>query len=293
MNKAYKYLLLGLICICSIRISAQPATQLYLAKIKVKSSGVNVKGLKKISEFKGYNNQPHFAPNGKTVYYTANKGGKQTDIFAYNVKSGKTTRVINTTTSEYSPTVMPDGKHFSCIMVEADGTQRLWKFPLTGGKPSLVLKSIKPVGYHAWVNDDVLILFVLGDKNNPNTLQIASASKDQTKVITQRIGRCFGKLPGKGSMMSFVHKLKDGQWMIKKIDMETRYYSNLTPTLKGSEDYVWTKKGSIIMGQGPKLFEWKQGQKWKEIADLSTNGIKKITRLAINPRNNLLVIVGQ
>lgn len=293
MNKAYKYLVLGLACICSIQLSAQPATQLYLAKIKVRSSGINVKDFKKISEFKGYNNQPHFAPHGKTVYYTANKGDKQTDIFAYNVKSGKTTQVINTTTSEYSATVMPDGKHFSCIMVEADGTQRLWKFPLTGGKPSLVLKSIKPVGYHAWVNDDALILFVLGDKNSPNTLQMASAKKDQSRVVFKQIGRCFGDVPGKSQTMSFVHKPKGKEWTIKQVDILNDRITDLTPTLKGSEDYVWTRKGSIIMGQGSKLFEWKQGEKWKEIADLSKNGIKKITRLAINPRNNLLVVVGQ
>ncbi|OJJ15688.1 hypothetical protein BKI52_38040 [marine bacterium AO1-C] len=293
MKNTFQYLLLALVCFLALEATAQPATQLYLAKIKVKSSGVKVGKFKKISEFKGYNNQPHFAPNGKTVYYTANQGGKQTDIFAYEVKSGKTKRLINTKTSEYSPTTMPDGKHFSCIMVEPDGTQRLWKFPLAGGKPSLVLSSIKPVGYHAWVDNDALILFVLGDKNNPNTLQLASAKNDEAKVIIERIGRCFGKIPGQGKTMSFVHKPQKGDWVIKQLNIDTRYYADITSTLKGSEDYAWTKNGGIIMGQGAKLFLWKEGQEWKEIADLSNNGIKKITRLAINPKNNLLVIVGQ
>ncbi len=280
-----------------LQASAQPATQLYLAKIKVKSSGVKIGKFQKISQFKGYNNQPHFAANGKVVYYTANQGGKQTDIFAYQVKSGKTTRLTNTQTSEYSPTLMPDGQHFSCIMVEADGTQRLWKFPLKGllkaGKPSLVLPNIKPVGYHAWVNQDALILFVLGDKNKPNTLQMASAKNDRAKVVFEQIGRCFGKLPKQANTMSFVHKPKNGQWTIKQLNTNTQAQTDITPTLKGSEDYVWTKNGGIIMGQGAKLFLWKPGKAWKEIADVSTNGIKKITRLAINPQNNLLVIVGQ
>ncbi|HAS44947.1 MAG TPA: hypothetical protein DCS93_30985 [Microscillaceae bacterium] len=293
MKKIFQGTLWVLFCAIAWQATAQPATQLYLAKIKVKSSGVKVGKVKKMSEFKGYNNQPHFSPNGKTVYYTANQGGKQTDIFAYEVKSGKTKRLINTQTSEYSPTITPDGQHFSCIMVEADGTQRLWKFPLKGGKPSVVLPSIKPVGYHAWVDDDALILFVLGDKNKPNTLQLASAKKDQAKMIVERIGRCFGKVPNQAKTMSFVHKPQNGEWVIKQLNIDTRYYANITPTLKGSEDYVWTKNGGIIMGQGTKLFLWKQGQQWKEIADLSSNGIKKITRLAINPKNNLLVIVGQ
>ena len=41
-------------------------------------------------------------------------------------------RVTNTPESEYSPTVTPDGAHISVIRVEADGTQRLWRFTLDG-----------------------------------------------------------------------------------------------------------------------------------------------------------------
>ena len=45
---------------------------------------------------------------------------------------GSTTRVTNTPESEYSPTVTPDGAHISVIRVEADGTQRLWRFTIDG-----------------------------------------------------------------------------------------------------------------------------------------------------------------
>jgi Tol biopolymer transport system component len=49
----------------------------------------------------GYNNQPSFLPDGKTVLYTSFRNG-QTDIYRYDLSTGKTTQVTNTTESEYS-----------------------------------------------------------------------------------------------------------------------------------------------------------------------------------------------
>lgn len=294
MKKTLQQILVLLLVSLGSALVAQPATQIYLAKIKVKSSSVTVGQPKKISTFGGYNNQPLFSPNGKLLYYTSNQGKKHTGIFAYHVKSGKTIDMFPTKTSEYSPTVTPDGKYISCIMEETGGEQRLWKFPLSKkGKPQLVLKSVKPVGYHVWVDTDALVLFVLGAKGKPHTLQLASAKADKGKVLAQEPGRCFSHVPKTNQTISFVHKPKNGQWKIKQLEVATEKITDITPTLKGSEDYAWTKKGSIIMGQGTKLFVWQKGKKWNEIADFSTLGIKKITRLAINPKNNLLAVVGE
>ncbi|WP_045114231.1 TolB family protein [Microscilla marina] len=280
----------------SALLSAQPATQIYLAKIKLKAVSTKLGVPQKISKFAGYNNQPMFSPNGKTLYYTANQGGKQTDIFAYKVKSGKTIQLIDTPTSEYSPTITPDGKHFSCIMVEPDGTQRLWKYPLKSDQkntPQLVLKSVKPIGYHLWVNSDVLVLFVLGAQGQPHHLQLASLQADQGETLATDIGRCFGYVPQRKHAISFVHKPKNKQWKIKKLDTKTKKITSIVPTLKGSEDYVWAKKERVIMGQGTKLYIWKKDKGWKLFANLKGTGIKKITRLAINPSNSLLAIVGE
>jgi len=81
---------------------------------------------------------------------------------------------------------MPDGKSISVVRVEADGTQRLWKFSLAGGGPSLILEDIKPVGYHLWVNDYTLALFVLG---KPNTLQLVDLRSGKAEVIADNPGR--------------------------------------------------------------------------------------------------------
>src|SRR4051812_9271744 len=69
---------------------------------------------KRITDFVGYNNQPYFMADGRSVLYTSNRN-KQTDIYRYDVASGKTTQVTDTSESEYSPTLMPDGKNISVV----------------------------------------------------------------------------------------------------------------------------------------------------------------------------------
>ncbi len=101
----------------------------------------------KITNSVGYNNQPAFLPDGSEILYTSIRD-KQADIYRYNIRSGSATQITNTPESEFSPTLMPGGKFISVVRVEADGTQRLWKFPLAGGTPSLILEKIQPVGYH-------------------------------------------------------------------------------------------------------------------------------------------------
>src|SRR3989442_341427 len=62
---------------------------------------------KKVTDFAGYNNQPFFMPDGRSLLYTSIRN-KQADIYRYDLNTGATTQVTNTPESEYSPTLMPD-----------------------------------------------------------------------------------------------------------------------------------------------------------------------------------------
>ncbi|HNL38695.1 MAG TPA: hypothetical protein PKH43_06170, partial [Saprospiraceae bacterium] len=64
-------------------------------------------------------------------------------------------------------------------------------------------------------------------------------------------------------------------------------------TLPGSEDFVVLPDGTYLAGNGPKLYQYKPGVQtdWKEIANLSRYGVKKITRLAYGKDNRLAVVV--
>ena len=248
---------------------------------------------KKITDYAGYNNQPFFLPDGNSILYTSIRNG-QADIYRYDIKTGKTTQVTNTPESEYSPTLMPDGKNISVVRVEKDGTQRLWKFPLSGdGAPSLILENIMPVGYHYWIDDHTLALFVLGGKGKPNTLRIADTRTGKSEIIAENPGRILRKVPNR-NQFSFVHKISDQHWEIKYFDMRARTIASLIETLPGVEDYAWLN-GALLMGKDSKLFAVRplSGGKWTEVADFSKDGIKRITRIAVNSKRVAIVGVSE
>src|SRR3979490_2448556 len=257
---------------------APPATDIFMIDLATTPTGrIKVGHPVKITSWAGYNNEPAFMPDGKSVLYTSIKD-KQADIYRYDIGSKATTQITKTPESEYSPTLMPDGKSISVVRVEADGTQRLWKFPLAGGSPSLILEKIKPVGYHLWVDTDTLALFVLG---KPNTLQLVDLRSGKAEVIAENPGRILRRVPHENKF-SFVHKVSDQEWLIKNFDLKTRKIPTYIKTFNGVEDYAWTPAGVLLMASGPKLLARKKSDfAWEELADFSNAGLKNITRLAV------------
>jgi hypothetical protein len=225
------------------------------------------------------------------VLYTAVDSVGQADIWSYDLSSGDRRNVTRSPQeSEYSATVMPSLARFSAIRVEADSTQRLWSFDSGGTNPEVVLRDIQPVGYHAWLDDDHLALFVLG---TPATLQIASVVEGAARVVAEDVGRSLHRSPDRGSV-SFVQWVEPGSGWINEYDPETGETRRLAPLLEGNEFYAWTPGGVLVMGQGSKLFRWipDESTAWEEIADLETAGILGITRISLSAEGGWIAIVG-
>jgi hypothetical protein len=153
----------------------------------------------------------------------------------------------------------------------------------------LVLERVKPVGYQAWGDANTVALFVLG---NPPTLQLADIRTGNAEVVAQNIGRSLHKIP-KQEAISFVHKVGDTEWLIKRLDLKARTISTLVKTLPGSEDYAWTPPGILLMAKDSQIFQCdpKKNGEWREIADFTSAGLKSITRLAVSPKGERLAVV--
>jgi hypothetical protein len=146
-----------------------------------------------------------------------------------------------------------------------------------------------PVGYHAWGNDRLLALFVLG---SPPTLQLADARTGRADVMAEGIGRSIHRIPGQLAI-SFVHKVDEDEWWINRLDLRTQQIRQLVRTLPGREDYAWTPQGIAVMGRGSVLFQWDTATAaWREVADLSDQGIVDISRIAISPAGDRIAIIG-
>jgi hypothetical protein len=270
--------------------TSQPAgTDIFLAELTERAGQLQVGAPLNITRRSGYDNQPMFMPDGTRLLYTSIREDKQADIYRYDLDTKSSYRFTVTRESEYSPTVMPDHKSCSVVRVEADGTQRLWKFLIAGGSPALVLENIKPVGYHVWLDPKTLVLFVLG---SPNTLQWVDVPTQKAEIITTNVGRSLQLVPSSQGV-SFVHKVTQDEWTIKTLDAKSRAVTPIVKTLPGSEDHAWTRGGTLIMAQGSKLFKYAPGRDrdWVALVDFSSQGIKGITRLAVSPAGDRVAFV--
>src|SRR5437764_6446336 len=274
-----------------------PSSDIFVVEVKTKldrktkTDELKFGEPKKITDLAGYNNQPSFMPDGQSLLYTSIRN-KQADIYRYDLRTDATTQVTNTPESEYSPTLMPDRKNISVVRVEADGTQRLWKFPLDGGAPSLIVENIKPVGYHLWIDDHTLALFVLGGSGKPNYLEIFDMRTQKSEFVTENPVRILRKILNQNKF-SFVHKIANGNWEIKAFDLHTHTSASLIATVPGVEDYAWLPNGKLLMAKESKLFAVipLTGCKWAAVADFSYLGIKRISRIAVSGNGSRIAMV--
>ena len=280
-------MLVFLLSVLHIEASAQSSTDLYLVDVQHGIIVVPVDGPLNLTNRDGYDNQPHFSPDGRYLMYTSQRGN-QSDIYRIRFTDLLMEQLTNTLESEYSPTPLPNGSGFSVIRVEADGTQRLWKFDSEGKNPTLLFENIKPVGYHAWIDDERIAMFILGD---PPTLHIASLKDGSVSIATESIGRSLHRVPG-SMMLSFVHKLDDSEWRIRRLEPASGTIQDIAPTLPDREDHAWTPDGDLIMAGGATLYLWNQEQnQWTPWYDFSSHGITNITRLAVSPKGDKVVMV--
>lgn len=268
-----------------------PGTDIYLLPMPSGPASLAEAVPRPVATAGGYENQPAFDGGGQMILFTAQRDDGQTDAYRFDRIDGSTRALWTTKEGEYSPTPTPDGRAFSVIRVEADGTQRLWRFPRDGGAPSLVLTDIKPVGYHAWVDEDVLGLFVLGQ---PATLQIARVSTGKAEVAATGIGRSLHRVPGTRKV-SFVQRVSDEEYWIEEIDVDTKAITRLVRTVAGSadRDYAWMPDGrTVLMSAGTSIHRWTRGDAgWTEVADVARHNLGPVTRLAVSPQGDALAIV--
>ena len=292
-----------------------PGTDIYLLPMSGGVASLKSAQPSPVSAAPGYDNQPNFSPDGTRILFAANRDGKQTDVYVFDRATLRVTQLTQTPENENSPTYLPAGigapGGFSVVQSEFDSNgarpaspiQRLWRFNAAGKSPQLILKGVNPVGYHAWIDVERLVLFVLAAPGQPATLQIANLKTGQAEVVTDNIGRSLHRIPAfpeasarqPGTRLaSFVHREGDA-FTIKQIDVDSKKIDALVKTAAGSgdRDYAWLPDGkTIVMSAGTKIMSWTRGESgWTEVFDAAPHQLGAISRLAVSPKGDAIAIV--
>lgn len=279
-----------ILCVCLPLIAwTQADSEILLFDVKVEKGKMVVSNPMNISNHIGYDNQPSFHPSKPLVYYASFNEEGRSDIKVYNYQLKTTTSLTQTPEREYSPTCTPDGKYISCIIQRDNDAQDLGKYPVNGGE-AITLISNLIVGYHSWIDQNNLIVFVLGD---PVTLRWVDLATGKDQILAENIGRSLHKIP-KTKAMSFVHKKSENEWIINSLDIASKKISPLIAALAGREDMAWTQGGDIVMSDGTKLFICNPSKKenWEEVELRSgTMKVEGITRLALSQNGKKLAMV--
>ncbi|MEN8123797.1 MAG: hypothetical protein ABFR32_01610 [Bacteroidota bacterium] len=272
--------------VCTITFP-QEATEIYLFELNKTDHNYTLTNPINISDNEGYDNQPSFTDDGTSILFSSNRNG-QTDIALYDIEFGFRSWLTNTEGNEFSPASIPKKKkYFSCIRLNEDGSQLLYKYSYKNKEPLVLIPNLK-VGYYIWFDNKSVILFVLGDLES---LQVNNFKYKIRYPAQQKIGRSFQKIPDT-DLISFISKSHETPeiYSLNPINSETTF---ITDPIEGSEDLTWTLDGSILMAKDAKIFKFKphEDKDWKEITIESDLPLKNITRLVVSPDGTKIAIV--
>lgn len=260
-------LILSLVVTSCASIPPLPSTSIVLADFDASRGAITA--VTEITPHAGYNNQPAFSADGRTVYYVDDVNGA-TDIVRYDRTSGARTRVTQTPEAEFSPTPMPDGRSLSAVRVARPTStgeaytesQQLWRYDTTGRAIAPIL-GMRRIGYHCWMSDGMVAVFVVGDeeRNVPHALRVVELTSRQSVTVASSIGRTLRMSPQ--NRLTYVDKSDSTQWMLMSITQGEERGTSVLAMPRGSEDFVWLADGRVLMSSADGLLIAQQnGTAW-------------------------------
>ena len=269
-------------------LAAQAGSDIYVVNVERFAGGIRIGRPANVTARPGYDNQPAFLPDGSAILYTSIRDDGQADTYQYDLTTRQTTRLTETAESEYSPTLMADGR-VSVVRVERDSVQRLWAFGVADGAFELLFPDLAPVGYYAWLDGATAAAFVLGD---PPTLQIARTDDGDPVVAARDIGRTIARVPGTGALSFVQRRGPDELWVVTRpVDGDTVEF---VARLPGAEFFAWTPDGALLAADDRRILLGRPGSgtvTWMPVADFTGTDVGPITRIAMSPQGDWLAFV--
>ncbi len=269
-------------------IQGQSNTEIFLYNLEITSSEILLKNSKNISNNEGYDNQPSFIDN--RFFLFSSTRNNQTDIAQYDLRYDTKSWINFSDGGEYTPLKIPNKNEISAVRLDKDGTQKLYTYSLDDGGSTEIIKNLM-VAYYTWYDDNTIVSAVIEDDNL--NLYVTNTNQNTSKKIANNVGRSFHNIPN-SKLISFISKPNGKPWQIKSLNPITGATRVLANTMLGVEDICWLDAQTILSGKDNVLYKLtlKQDNNWKQVADVSADGITKITRITVNKDGNKLLMAG-
>ncbi len=276
----------------AIKSFSQAGSEILLFDLIIQKDKISLSNPQNITNHPGYDNQPSFHTDLPIIYYASFNDEDRSDIKYYNYKTGETKSLTNTPEREYSPTLTLDKQFISCIIQRDNQVQDLGKYALEGGEPLNIIDDMI-VGYYVWTDNSHLALFILGKEKKPSTLHYFRLPTKTDTILAENIGRSLHKVPGENAF-SFIHKITESKWFIKKYDPRKSVISVIAATPSGEEDMCWSPDGKIFFSDGNKIvwMDPKKNRNWKDVnVNEGAELLKDISRVAISADGKKIAVV--
>lgn len=273
---------------CSVNLFAQiPETDIWLFKISKKENNFLLTQPINITNRVGYDNQPAFTEDGKSILYVSIDSTKQADIYQYSISKKTKINLTKSDVSEYSPTLMPNSTGFSCVVVEKDSSQRVWSYDFLGKFLAVVHENTDSVGYYTWLNKDTLLYYKL---TSPHSLRALDVKTNNDVWIAGNPSRAFKKID---TSSKFIYAIKQDSItefrIYNPILKESKFYCKSNTI---TEDFIWHSDFGLIRSENSNLIRYnEQNQKWETLFSFSNFGIKKVTRFVFDLKSKQIAIV--
>jgi hypothetical protein len=277
---------------------ARPDVAVFTARLDLVARRVS--DVENITPGKGANFQPSFTRDGAAVLFASDRSGSN-NVWRHDLASGKTTAVTNTPHNLYSPTPLPDGNGFSAIrVVDADPAYgieskqpSLWRFGWDGEAIAPVVPVMR-VGYHAWVDEQRLALFIVDDvpERNAHRAVLFNRATGKSTPLTDKPGRSLGRTPD-GQRALFVDQTDAEHWRLcaqGEGETSARVLVETPAGPAGAKDtnrpqyFAALPDGSVLMARGILLLRWdgQPGSSFEMMAPLPQLG-GAIRNIAASP----------
>jgi hypothetical protein len=285
---------LALLALAAAPAAAQPAAgpgpDLWLAELG-RADGVRTVGAPaNLTRRAGYDNQPWFLPDGRSLLYVAEEEG-QTDVFRLELATGARTQLTRTPEwREYSPRLTADGELLVVRWDRPVENGAAWRYTAAGEPREPLRGAVAQVGYFDHADANTLAAFI---NDSVQSFVVSDLRTGRVDTAATRIGGSAPqRIPGT-SAVSVLTRDEGGAWWITRFDPATRQFRRLVRTLPESTQYVWTRRGSILMARGSTLYEWdpRGGPGWLTVGTLP--GVRNVSRLALSPAEDRLVFVAE